>query len=125
MDSAFPQRYCSRGKIEKFAEPCLLQLLSEKPAHGYELMERLAEFGLDTRVRDPGQVYRTLRSLEKEGLVVSHWEPGQSGPARRYYRLTRQGSDALRGWTEALKERVVVIQKLLERYRQFHKEEAP
>jgi hypothetical protein len=44
---------------------------------------------------DPGGLYRALRSLEKEKLVRSFWEPSDRGPARRTYEITRQGMEEL------------------------------
>src|SRR5438034_9919232 len=72
-----------------FLRLCLLLLLREQPAHGYELLERLRSFGF---VRDdPGGLYRALRVLERDGLVRSAWKPSQAGPERRIYALTRAG----------------------------------
>ena len=36
-------------------------------------------------------LYRTLRQLEKDGMLQSSWEPGPTGPARRVYCLTEVG----------------------------------
>ena len=107
---------CPRGKIERFIEPCLLLLLAEKAAHGYELMENLDQFDFDPRCQDPGQIYRTLRRMENEGLVLSTWETGESGPARRCYEITPDGRDLLAVWMHTLEKRISVIKKLLYRY---------
>ncbi len=53
----------------------------------------MAALGLD-RV-DPGGLYRCLRAMDEEGLVVSTWEPSSSGPARRLYELTDEGREWL------------------------------
>ena len=37
-----------------------------------------------------------LLRLQKTGLVTARWHTGESGPARKYYRLTAAGTDALR-----------------------------
>src|SRR5919201_4303530 len=76
-----------------FLRPCLLLLLREQPAHGYELLERLRPLGF-TR-DDPGGLYRALRALERDELVRSGWEPSSSGPERRIYELTRAGTEEL------------------------------
>lgn len=109
-------RPCPGGKIERFIEPCLLLLLAEKTSHGYELMDHLDQFEFDPRCQDPGQVYRTLRRMEKEGLVKSAWETGQSGPARRCYEITGDGIDVLQSWMHTLRKRIGIIEKLLIRY---------
>ena len=107
---------CPQGKIERFIEPCLLLLLSEKEAHGYELIENLEQFSIDPRCQDPGQVYRYLRRMEAEGLVESNWEAGESGPARRSYRITHDGSAVLKAWMRTLESRVAIIEKMLHRF---------
>jgi PadR family transcriptional regulator PadR len=90
-----------RARVERFGEPALLLLLAAGPTHGYELLERLPEFLTDERV-DVGNVYRALRALEEEGLVVSEWSADLPGPAKRTYTLTDEGSAVLASWLDAL-----------------------
>ena len=61
------------ARVERFAEPALLLLLRERPAHGYDLLERLPELTGEQRV-EMGNLYRLLRALEEEGLVSSEWD---------------------------------------------------
>ncbi len=61
----------------------LLASVGERPGHGYDLRVRLAASETLTMVA----VYRALRGLEKDGLVVSQWDEPPSGPARRVYSL--------------------------------------
>ena len=70
-----PGHWHVHARVERFVEPSLLLLLRERPLHGYELLERLPELGLEGRV-DIGNLYRLLRSLEDEGLVSSEWTAG-------------------------------------------------
>jgi poly-beta-hydroxybutyrate-responsive repressor len=87
--------------VERFGEPALLLLLSRGPTHGYELLELLPELVGEERV-DVGNVYRALRALEEEGLVVSEWQAELPGPAKRTYTLTDEGTSALRAWLDSL-----------------------
>lgn len=64
-------------------------LLREEPSHGYELIERLGEFGFEQI--NSGTLYRTLRQMEKEGLCESRWNTSASGPACRVYSITSDG----------------------------------
>jgi len=79
---------------KNFLRPCLLLLLHESPAHGYELRERLRPLGFGRD--DPGRLYRALRALEAAGLVRSAWQSSAGGPDRRTYQLTRAGEERLR-----------------------------
>ncbi|MGH3345052.1 MAG: helix-turn-helix transcriptional regulator [Carbonactinosporaceae bacterium] len=85
-----------------FLQPCLLLLLTEQPAHGYDLLERLKPFGVADG--DPGSVYRGLRALERAGFVRSAWSPSEAGPARRTYHATTEGLQELQRWRGLLRE---------------------
>ncbi|MDK2855985.1 MAG: hypothetical protein PWQ41_1770 [Bacillota bacterium] len=104
------------ARREGFIQPCLLLLLLEKPAHGYELLDRLADFGLAEA--DPGGIYRTLRRLEEEGYVVSTWETGGPGPARKEYRVTEEGEELLHAWARSLAQQKNNLEKFLQRYQE-------
>ena len=90
-----------RARVERFGEPALLLLLSERPTHGYELLERLPPLIGEGRV-DVGNLYRVLRSLEEEGVVTSEWSADLPGPAKRTYALTDEGRALLAAWLESL-----------------------
>lgn len=100
-----------------FLRPCLLLLLREHPAHGYDLLERLRTLGFAGD--DPGGVYRALRRLERDGLVASSWEPSRSGPDRRSYRLTRAGMEELHRRAKELAALQETLADFLARYGEF------
>ena len=108
-------RWHVNARVERFVEPSLLLLLRERPLHGYELLERLPEFGIEGRV-DIGNLYRLLRALEEEGLVSSEWSADLPGPAKRTYELTDDGRRLLDRWAEALRRARETIGTFLERY---------
>ncbi len=80
--------------------PYILLLLSRYQMHGYLLLQRLAELGVG--LFDPATVYRTLRAMEKDGLIASQWDTASDGPARRVYNLTDAGAEVLATWAGAL-----------------------
>jgi PadR family transcriptional regulator, regulatory protein PadR len=70
----------------------VLQTISAGYNYGFDVMEIT---GLPS-----GTVYPALRRLEQQELIKSNWEREHSAfaeqrPARKYYRLTRQGKDTL------------------------------
>ena len=87
----------SGSRVRGFIQPWLLLLLLQKPSHGYELMERLAQ-DKETPDTDPGMLYRTLRQIEEDGLVKSSWDTEGKGPARRLYEVTPEGVEYLHTW---------------------------
>jgi len=110
-----PGHWHVHARVERFVEPSLLLLLREGPLHGYELLERIPELGVEGRV-DIGNLYRLLRSLEEEGLVSSEWSADLPGPAKRTYELTDEGRRLLDRWAEALRRAQETIEIFLERY---------
>lgn len=113
-----PGHWRVRARVERFVEPALLLLLRERPMHGYELIERLPEVAGDEARVDVGNLYRILRSLEEEGIVVSEWSADLPGPAKRTYELTEAGSRLLDRWAEALRQAQTVVSEFLARYEQ-------
>jgi poly-beta-hydroxybutyrate-responsive repressor len=92
-----------RARVERFGEPALLLLLADRPTHGYELLELLPELSGEDRV-DVGNLYRTLRALEDEGIVASEWSADLPGPTKRTYTLTGEGHDLLASWLAAVEQ---------------------
>jgi PadR family transcriptional regulator PadR len=71
----------------------LLQLLAERESYGYQVVKQLHETGLADILE--GTVYPALSRLEREGKVSARLVSSNAGPARKYYRLTPAGYDAL------------------------------
>jgi PadR family transcriptional regulator PadR len=103
------------ARVERFTEPAILLLLRERPAHGYDLLERLPELTGEQRV-EMGNLYRLLRGLEEEGLVTSEWDEDSAGPAKRRYAITEHGLHLLDHWVEALRSSQDRTARFLERY---------
>jgi poly-beta-hydroxybutyrate-responsive repressor len=67
---------------------------------------------------DPATVYRTLRQLEREGLISSVWDSASSGPARRTYTLTDAGEEYLRVWAGQLEQYQHILNRFFDVYSQ-------
>src|SRR5213078_54553 len=80
--------------------PILLLMLRQGSSYGYELMEKMSTFGL--AAMNPGTFYRTLRQMEKDGMVSSRWDTSEGGPARRVYSITEAGENYLKFWASSL-----------------------
>jgi PadR family transcriptional regulator PadR len=80
--------------------PILLLMLRQWSSYGYELMEKMSTFGL--AALNPGTFYRTLRQMEKDGMVSSSWDTSEGGPARRVYSITDAGEAYLNYWAQSL-----------------------
>jgi PadR family transcriptional regulator PadR len=90
---------------------CLLAVLVDEPAYGYEMTRRLAERGLD--VVGEGSIYPALGRLERSGLVEPFEQPSEGGPPRKYYRVTPRGRSALERWRQEWSEMRSAIDAVL------------
>ncbi|MBM7704797.1 poly-beta-hydroxybutyrate-responsive repressor [Metabacillus iocasae] len=90
------------GTPKNFMIPFLLLSLRGWNLHGYKLIQQLMNYGF-TSV-DQGNVYRTLRQLEKDNLIKSEWDTSSDGPARRIYSLTDAGEQYLQLWANSLEQ---------------------
>jgi PadR family transcriptional regulator PadR len=109
--------HCGGGMpLERFMQPCLMLLLKHRSAHGYDLIQSLPEFEFSEKSLDPGTVYRNLRRLEEDGLVVSHWDVSEGGPAKRMYSLTDEGEEMLHAWAIHIGQQRQRMDNFLERY---------
>ena len=82
----FRWRIFERGDL-KFV---ILRLVSEKPMHGYEVMQALEEESCGCYKASAGSVYPTLQMLEDEGYVLSREEDG-----KKVYEITDEGREYL------------------------------
>jgi poly-beta-hydroxybutyrate-responsive repressor len=110
------------GKRERYIQPSILMGLYIKPSYGYELIHNIQEFGFVEGEAPPGMIYRHLRQLESDGLVISEWETRGTGPAKRMYNLTSEGREVLGIWIEYLEKQISNLRNFVEMYRQSCKE---
>jgi DNA-binding PadR family transcriptional regulator len=76
----------------------ILQLISEKPSYGYEIIKTIEERLSGGYTPSPGVVYPTLTLLEEEGLVTSSTEGN-----KKLYTVTEQGTEHLKANNVAVK----------------------
>lgn len=105
-----------QGITRRFLRPVVLLLLAESPVHGYELMGKLKEFGIDHTSMDPSILYRLLRRIEGEGLAESSLDDRGAGPARKVYTLTPEGREVLDLWAASIEDIGTFLGGFKERY---------
>jgi PadR family transcriptional regulator, regulatory protein PadR len=83
-------------------ELCILRALENDERYGYELVKALAAVpGLSL---SEGTLYPLLSRLRVAGLVSTRLEESATGPARKYYSLTRDGRRTLATMNDFLEE---------------------
>src|SRR5205807_6013044 len=77
----------------------ILELLSERPMHPYELAATMRSRHHDEFIRlNFGSLYHTVEVLERNGWIVSAEREKEGGrPERTIYRLTDSGREVLVG----------------------------
>jgi DNA-binding PadR family transcriptional regulator len=78
-----PQGRARRGDVRA----SILTLLKDRPMHGYEMIQEIAQRSGGAWKPSPGSVYPTLQMLEDEGMISSVSEGGKklfelTGPGR-------------------------------------------
>ncbi len=104
------------GRRGGLLEPSLLLLLVEGPQHGYTLMEALNRRRLLDHEVEFGNLYRTLRRMERDRLVTSTWNTGDPGPNKRVYQIAPAGEEVLKHWAETLESRLRLLNHFLDEY---------
>jgi DNA-binding PadR family transcriptional regulator len=84
-------RELKRGTLDMV----LLRLLSEREMYGYELVAAVEERTGGALEVAGGTMYPVLYRLEQAGYVEPRWQTPERGAARKYYRLTPEGTREL------------------------------
>ncbi len=88
----------------------LLQLLAEKPSHGYELIKSLEERSNGFYVPSPGMIYPALTYLEEVGYASV-----EAAGAKKLYRLTEEGEKHLAQNREAADAILLQLERIGQR----------
>ena len=83
-----------------FIDILVLGHLASRPAHGYEIKQRVSRSIGETIPLNNNVLYPELRRLDDMGAVESELVQQGASPPRRIYRLTDHGLDVLRAIVE-------------------------
>lgn len=92
--------------------PCILaHLMDGDTVYGYELHHWLLGVGVEC---DLGTVYRSLNTMEAEGLLHSTWERTAGGRSRRRYELSEPGLDMIDAYAAPVEQLRTVATEFLD-----------
>ncbi|MCL4362516.1 MAG: PadR family transcriptional regulator [Candidatus Parvarchaeota archaeon] len=77
-------------------QPFILRLLTEKPMHGFEIMEQIFEKTDGMWRPGPAAVYPSLAQLERSGYIEAVSKENQGEKARKQYKITEKGRNAIK-----------------------------
>ena len=101
-----------RVQVKKgYLELCLLLLIRRhKRMYGLELLEKLGSFELSLK---EGTLYPLLNRMTDDGLLQSTWETeGLKGHPRKFYSLTKKGTQSLIEMEEEFNKMTGLIVKI-------------
>jgi PadR family transcriptional regulator, regulatory protein PadR len=82
-------------------EMCVVAAISSREAYASDILDRLKQSQL---IVVEGTLYPILTRLKNEGFLSYRWEESNSGPPRKYYSITPEGtgflSELRSGWDE-------------------------
>ena len=120
-----PGGYCRCGPFridiipKGLLKPFVLKLLSERPMHGFELMEQIFEKTDGMWRPGPAAIYPTLEWLEKMGYIKPTEAAINSDRPRKQYEITKKGRDAIAGYNSDSKAIIMGMQKFGSIYKKF------
>ena len=107
VDRAAAQAQMRKGVLEL----CILSILSQGDAYPTEIIDKLRDTKL---VVVEGTLYPLLTRLKNTGLLGYRWEESNSGPPRKYYKLTEIGEQYLKELQNSWSELVQAVNKTIE-----------
>jgi len=74
-------------------EHCVLAVVREEESYAFDIVRELGSAG--DLVTSEGTIYPLLSRLRRDRLVTTTWRESDTGPPRRYYRITDDGRRVL------------------------------
>ena len=97
-------------------EYCILHIISRGEVYASDMLEELTSAKI---MVVEGTLYPLLTRLRKAGLVEYKWVESNSGPPRKYYKLTTDGQDFLDSlahtWKDLVKSTRLITSKKQEK----------
>ncbi len=92
-------------------ELCILATISQKPQYSSEILTQLKAAKL---LVVEGTLYPLLTRLKNAKLLEYHWEESNSGPPRKYFKITAKGKETLKELTLSWENLANAVQEILD-----------
>ena len=86
----------TKDLIAASATPLILSILSEGESYGYAIIKRVHELSNGQMQWTDGMLYPVLHRLENQKLIQSKWRTSETGRKRKYYKINKKGTKALK-----------------------------
>jgi len=74
-------------------ELCILNDIRNRKMYGYEIVRRMRK--IEGLIISEGAIYPILSRLKRQSLVETSIQESPDGPARKYYKLTKEGEEMI------------------------------
>lgn len=74
----------------------ILNVLALEPLHGWAIAQRIKQISNEVLHVGQGSLYPALHKLEHQGWIEAEWGESENNRRAKYYRLTREGRQALK-----------------------------
>jgi len=85
----------NKDLVAASATPLVLAILAEGDSYGYAILKRVSELSGGRLEWSDGMLYPVLHRLERLGFIKGGWKKSESVRRRKYYRITKQGTEQL------------------------------
>jgi len=99
--------------IKGYIDAIILAIVAKHDAYGYEIAQVVNAKTEGLLQLKEGTLYPALRRMEAEKYIEGYWGEENSGPRRRYYRITGLGLEELARSQTAWKRNRTVVNKFL------------
>ena len=104
----FERSQLNKGTLEG----CILKIISRQPSYGYAIAAALRQAGFADV--NEGTLYPLLLRLERKGLLRAEYRASPSGPSRKYYSLTGEGTQYLTEFEQAWRLTASTVEAILQ-----------
>jgi PadR family transcriptional regulator, regulatory protein PadR len=105
---------CLGKSLPRLLRAGIMAVLAKEQTHGYQIAQILSDLLMfEGHAPDTAGIYRALKEMQDEGLVISHWQTTESGPAKKLFEITPDGIECLNNWKQTLKDYQTAIDELL------------
>lgn len=92
-----------------YIEYCILMIIKSRITYSLDIITALKEAGLEIV---EGTLYPLLTRMKNKDLLAYTWRESQSGPPRKYYKITPEGCKVLEDLEKAWSQLAESLQKL-------------
>ena len=94
-----------------YLELCILALIkTHGQLYGFDLISKLEKLGLNTK---EGTLYPLLNRMAEDKILLTRWQTeGNKGHPRKFYSLTKLGTEALHAMNEEFQNMVTLLNEI-------------